>query len=599
MKRSILFAVALAAAPALAAPEIADQALTRARAALARGDGIAADADLQRALAAGASRTDIAASMGQAKLLQGDRGKAREWLGPRQFAPDEQALGWRMVGILERTDGNLPAAGRAFDRALMIAPKDPLLWIEIGRLRFQGGEQLQAIEAADRALSSAPDEPRALQFKAQFVRNAEGGNAAIPFLQRALSRSPDDLSLLGDLAGNLGDAGRYGEMLAVTRHMLALDETNPLAFYLQSVLAARAGDDDLARAMLARTGNRMNTVPAAMLLQGVLELESGNANVAAQILGDLADRQPANVQVQTLLARALYESSDARIGARLGAAAGRADATPYLLLALGRGQEEADDRAKAAPLLDRAAEALAPAFLPATTSTPPPVLAARWREAPGSVFTTSDFVKSLLAANENVQAGTVTDQFLARYPGSATALSLSGDSWLALKKPALAIGAYRAAARVRTSDALTLRTAIAMEQAGQAVQSADYVESRLRIDQASWLITRIAANQAFDRGNPARARDLLEALRDRGGNRDARLLATLALAQLRSGDGDQAVRTAKRAYELSPASGFTAAVYALSAAADGDRATAQQLISFASKLQADQRLLAEAKLKLR
>mgnify|MGYP000331838480 CR=1 FL=1 len=37
----------------------------------------------------------------------------RDWLGERKFAPGDEGHGYRMLGLLERIEGNLPAAAAA------------------------------------------------------------------------------------------------------------------------------------------------------------------------------------------------------------------------------------------------------------------------------------------------------------------------------------------------------------------------------------------------------------------------------------------------------------------------------------------------------
>src|SRR3954470_522022 len=102
-----------AAAAALAAATVVGSGVTAAsspaagfmasaRAALARGDGIAAEAELDRALDAGAARPQVAAAMGDALLLQGATDKARDWLAAGQFAAGQESYGWRTLGRLER-----------------------------------------------------------------------------------------------------------------------------------------------------------------------------------------------------------------------------------------------------------------------------------------------------------------------------------------------------------------------------------------------------------------------------------------------------------------------------------------------------------------
>src|SRR3546814_11393120 len=77
-----------------------------------------------------------------------------------------------------------------------------------------------------------------------------------------------DLALIED-AATLGDLGRMRAMLAVTRRAIAADPADPRAYYLQAVLAARAGRFDLARGLLQKTGGTLNGMHAVLLLGGM------------------------------------------------------------------------------------------------------------------------------------------------------------------------------------------------------------------------------------------------------------------------------------------------------------------------------------------
>jgi tetratricopeptide (TPR) repeat protein len=222
MMRRYLFPLALLAlaTPLLAVPEGAQENVDKARAALARGDGIAAEAELERALSAGATKAEVTVDMGEALIQQGERQKARDWLASGQFAKGEEGRGWRLLGLLERLEGNLPAAGRALDKAIGAAPDDPLMWVEVGRLRYQGGEQRQALDAAEQALKVGPDNSRALEFQAQLLRDSAGHAAALPLFERALKVTPNDVALLAGYAASLGELGRASDMPARSSHLI-------------------------------------------------------------------------------------------------------------------------------------------------------------------------------------------------------------------------------------------------------------------------------------------------------------------------------------------------------------------------------------------
>ncbi len=588
------------AVPLSAAPGAPQEAMRGALAALDRGDGIAAEAELGRALASGASRSQVAAAMGEALLDQGDMRRAREWLGPASFAPENQAWGLRTLARLERLDGNLPAAGRALDRALAVASNDPLVWVEIGRLRYAGGEQVQAIEASSRALAAGPDNIRALEFRAQLLRDAQGWAAALPLYEQALRTAPNDLSVLGGYAACLGEMGRAGEMLAVTRHMIELAPRHPLAWYLQAVLAARAGNVPLARGLLARAGTRLRDEPAGMLLSGLLELEAGNAAVAADQLERLIERQAANPRAQLLLARALYEAGDhEELLARFAPLAARPDAPAYLLTLLGRAYEEQGNRAAAAALLDRASAATIPALEPIAEPDPPGVLAARFGDDPGSAGAAVPYVRALLGARNFAGADAAAARFLQLHPGSADALALAGDAALAGGRADAAIVRYRASAQVRYPDHLLLRLAEAFARTGQPGAVQPYAVRYLTGWPGSRLAARMSAGFAAAQGNWPAARGMLQALRQRGGNRDVRLLADLSLAQLRSGDGAAALDSGERAYVLARSSGVAAQARGMALVELGrDPDLARQLLDKARAIGGDNPLLVQARAKL-
>lgn len=596
LRRFALLAALLLAAPLGALPDTAKPALRSAHEALDRGDGIAAEAELVRARDAGATRDELAAAMGEALLQQGETVRARQWLADGKFAKGTEGYGFRMLGWLERIDGNLPAAGRALDRALAFAPKDPLLWVEIGRLRYEGGEQLQAIEAADRATAAGPDNVRAIEFRAQLLRDAQGWEAALPLYQRAIEIAPDDVSLLGGYAASLGELGRAGEMLAVTRRMIAIAPRHPYAWYLQAVLAARAGKVDLARSLLARTGSRLEDMPAAMELSGLLELEAGNANVALGQLSRLSERQAANPRVQLLLARALYEAGEYdQLLARFSGTAQRADAPAYLLVLLGRAYEDRGDRAAAAALLDRAAAASVPVMVAIPEADPPSVLSVRFSADPGSPATAVPYVRALLGQRDLAGARSAASRFVSLHPGSADALSLAGDTALASGDPRAALGYYTRSAAVRFPDHLLLRIGEAFDRAGQGIAAQPIAARYLAGWPGSRLAARIAAGHSAGLGDWHGARLLLESLRLRGGGRDARLLADLSLAQLRDGDRQAALDTARQAYALQRASPVTAQALGMAYAELGEEpALARQLLEKARRIGGDNALLRQA-----
>ncbi len=551
----LLVAAPGTAAPGAAAPETPKRLIGEAGAQLARGDGIAAEVALRHALEAGAAREAVAARMGEALLDQGNLLKAREWLGPGKFTAAEALRGWRMLGQLELASGDLAAAGRAYDRAVALAPRDAQLWTDIARLRYAGGEHLQAVGAVDHALELDPAHPRALEFRALIVRDQIGGAAALRWFEAGLARAPKESALLAGQAATLADLGRAVEAVAVTRRLLDVDPGNAQAYFIQATIAARAGDIALARGLYNHTGRALTDVPSAQLLQTVLELSAGNANLSAELADRLARAQPGNALAAQVLARALSASAEpVEVIARLSPATARPGASPYLLTLVARAYEDLGQRDKAAPLLDRVAAARAPLISPLAASAPVGVLALRHRDDPRGLPVAVDYVRALLAAGQGGAAQDVAAGMLAQFPGSGDAALLAGDVALWRGDDRAALDAYRRAAAVRFGRPLMQRLALIAQRGGRRDEAGEVVVSWLAAHPGDRPAQRLAADYAASTGDWPRARTLLERLVATGDARDAGVQASLAVARLRSGDRNRARAAAGAALAISPAS---------------------------------------------
>ncbi|MBL4719292.1 MAG: hypothetical protein JKZ02_12785, partial [Erythrobacter sp.] len=221
--------------------------LEEARLQLERGDALAAQVQLEQALATGTPREELAALFGESALLTGDLGVAREWLGPGEFSEGSAAAGFQLLGRLEMAEGDLPAAGAAFDRSYRVEPDNAGLWVDIGRLRYRGGEQFEAIAAAERALSIDPNDAEALRFRGQLARDAQGLETGAELLGRALERQPQNIELRVEYAATLGDAGRARDALRVLRAEGGRAASTPRGMFVQAVIAARGGNFRSAR----------------------------------------------------------------------------------------------------------------------------------------------------------------------------------------------------------------------------------------------------------------------------------------------------------------------------------------------------------------
>ncbi|KQM19722.1 hypothetical protein ASE49_03440 [Novosphingobium sp. Leaf2] len=550
-------ALVLAAAPAQSDQPSAENVLQQGRKALAKGDGIAAEMKLRAALAAGAPRRDVAALIGQALMAQNRRDLARRWLAPGDFSPATAAAGWRSLGLLERLDGNLPASGRAYDKALALIPRDASLWVEIGRLRYAGGEHTLAIDASEHALALQPDDVRALEFRGELVRDSYGLLAAIPWFESALMRDPKDVSVLLNYAATLGELGHASECVTITRRVLQLSAKNPRAFYLQAVVAARAGNYALARSLLARTKGKLDDQPGVQMLHGVVEIAAGNASAAQEALEAVLQARPDSVRARELLLRAIV------MGGQFGYATTRfADeidsASPYMLTTMARAFEVLGERQRAGELLDRAA---------------------RPQPAGLRVLADAGRVGALLAQGQGEAAQSVAEAARRSDPGFYDAQALAGDVQLALGHGAQAQERYALAAVIRDPESLFLRRVAAFAVAGDLRGGSVLVNAYLAQNPTSRPALRAAANLAAVTGDLGRARAILTWLRANGGQGDVDLLVELSRVELAAGNPRAAQEAALSAYRLQLANPLAAQALGASYAALGEQpATARALL---------------------
>ncbi len=485
IKRALALAATLLtlAGPAAGGGTRLDGLRANAQAAIERRDPVTAEVMLRAAIKAGVPEDAVRAHLGEALLAEGERTEAHKMLEAGQFTPETAGLGWRVRGQLALAQGNLQGAAGAFDEALKANPRDSDLWVAIASLRFTGGEQAQSIEAADRAVALDPRNARALAFRGLLIREQYGLAAALPWFEEGLKVRPDDPALLGEYAATLGDMGQYRAMLIVCRKLASVDPKNQRPAFLQAVLAARAGETDLARSILQRTGTALRDMPAAILLNGVLEYRAGNINVAVEQFDRLVRMQPDNLQARQMLLRALArqakdnQGSDRQITERFDADAAAAYATPYTYRLVGESWRRLGNKARAASYLLRAAHPQSHGPAPLPTAFGSTILAFSYDDAPNQAQTAVPYIRALLRDGRNDEAQTAADRLRDANPGAAEAHLLAGDVRTMRGDMAGALADYQNGAAIRFNEPVLRRMDATLRALGRS-RDADGMTSR-------------------------------------------------------------------------------------------------------------------------
>jgi predicted Zn-dependent protease len=329
-------------------------------------------------------------------------------------------------------------------------------------------------------------------------------------------------------------------MLEAVRELADVAPKDARVFYLQAVLAQRGGEPVLARSLLERSGMAARGVPSALLLEALIQMDQGNTASAVERLETLASRQPANARVRELLARALLLGGrEADLVARFAADTAKAEASPYLLTLVARAHERLGDRASAAPLLERAARTSvnSPVVLADRAGLPPPTAGLRQAGQAGDWAT----------------ARTAAQALRARFPASADAALLAGDTLLGSGDAVGALETYALAARVRRPWPLTRKAVLAYARAGDDIAADTLLARHVAGDPQNIAALASLAQRLAQRGEWQRTASLLDHAILLGGANDPAVLALRSKAARAPGRREDAARFAAALADLRPA----------------------------------------------
>ncbi len=550
---------------------------------LLMGRGVAAEGALTRAVAAGMPADRLHQLFAEAYLLQGDPDRALAEAA--RAMPRYAGVAARVRARALAAKGDVPGAVALLEREVAGNPRDGGAYGDLGRIRFDAGDVLGADMAVQRALALDPADLDAIVLAGEVVRSRYGLRAALPWFGKVLERDAYYHPALIEYAATAGDLGQYRTMLEASRRALAARPNSPEALYLQAVLAARAGKRDLARTLLARTGDAGLNVPGVVLLAGLIAYADGSYGQAVISFGELVGRQPMNLVARRLLGAALLRSGDAR-GAleALRPLAVRADADSYTLMLAGRAFEATGERDWAARLLDRAARPMLGDPRPFASDAGPAALANMVAKAPGDPAAAVAYVRGLLDAGEAAAALGQAQAVASASPGAPGAQLLAGDAFAATGRFGPALARYRQAADLRFDAPVMLRLVEAAVRTGQRKQGAEALALYLAQSPQSVVARRALANLQLGVRDWEAAVDTLEELRAAAGNRDAVLLAQLGYAYTGAGDPATGAAYARVAYGLLPMNPAVSDAYGWALYERGDTAGALQLLAKAATL---------------
>lgn len=135
---------------------------------------------------------------------------------------------WRLIvqGDQARSRGDWPAAQRAYQDALAIAPELGHIWVQLGHAAKEAGDERAATDSYQRAAALMPDDPEPLLRLGHMAKRAGSGDAGSHFVQ-ALRRSPEDLSAANEVMQHLAGGGLHKTgLLDEALRLLRIDDAD-------------------------------------------------------------------------------------------------------------------------------------------------------------------------------------------------------------------------------------------------------------------------------------------------------------------------------------------------------------------------------------
>ncbi len=341
-------------------PNNANARLLLARVLLARGAGVAAQAEIDRAIKAGVPREKTYHLTANALLLDGKASQALAMARDPRIPPQFGAYAARMRGRAQITLGSTAEGGRSIEEAVRLAPNNVEALVDLARYQAGSRDIPAAERSVDRALAIKPGNVDALNLKGGIVRATKGLPQSLAFYDRALKSDANSIETLLERAATLSDLGRLDAARTDIKEVMGLIPNHPIVLYLSAAIAAREGKFQDAQTLLGQTKGLLDKYPPAQFLRARLAMQQKNLGVAVETLSALVAEQPANPIARRMLALVQLQRGDPRGAlASLEPLAKQTDLDAQTLAMFGQAYAQTGDFSSAQGFYQRAAK-LAP-----------------------------------------------------------------------------------------------------------------------------------------------------------------------------------------------------------------------------------------------
>ena len=217
-------------------------------------------------------------------------------------------------GVARMEEGSYAAAAQAFREALTIDPRQRLARINLPLALYYAGQLTEARRAVDDARRQAPDSPQPLYTLGLIARAQNDPDTAADAFARVLMLDTADIGAKVNLALVRFQQGRYQEVIALCRAVLADEPYNTTAAYNLALALGRTGDA-AASTQAMRQFEQLRNAPYAITYSQAY-LEQGRYAEALASTGsepDLVDADAPQVTFTDATPTMLADAPPARV----------------------------------------------------------------------------------------------------------------------------------------------------------------------------------------------------------------------------------------------------------------------------------------------
>ncbi len=266
-------------------PSLIAARLLLGKALLRDGQAAAAQAEFERALAAGASMVDVAQPYATSLMLFGDSEKLLARIKPDGLPPAARAEVLALRATAYADQGDIKAAFQAVEAGKVADPQALApLRAEVD-LALRVRDSARARKALDAALRLAPRDAQLVHLLGAFRQGDGDAKGALALFAQALSIEPGLVDVLIARASLLIDLKRPEEAMPDLERALSIARRDPRASFLKSLVYSSRGDVKASREQLEEVATLVDSLPETFVAHQPPLLMLGG--LACQSLGRL------------------------------------------------------------------------------------------------------------------------------------------------------------------------------------------------------------------------------------------------------------------------------------------------------------------------